>query len=56
MNLADAVFETFMDNEVRRICNGCLHPRASHEYRIKAYGPCVVEDCDCRGYEFRERR
>jgi len=55
MNLGDLLVETFLDNEVRRICDECLHPRASHEYQLKGAGPCIVEDCDCRAYATASR-
>ena len=56
MNLGDLVLETFLDNEVKRICAECLDPRASHEYQLEGAGRCLVEDCDCLVYIPRKKR
>jgi len=56
MNLADLFIDTYTDNEIKRICDYCLHACAMHEYREDGespYGPCCDIDCDCRAYAFR---
>ena len=53
MNLADLFFETWKDNEVDRICDGCLHPEMSHVHDRDG-APCREQDCECDNYYRKE--
>ena len=46
-------------NEIKRICDYCLHACAMHEYREDGespYGACFHIDCGCRPYAFKATR